>query len=345
MAWAQQVDAHGGIDGHKIVVDRCNNQGSSTGTESCAFQQIQNSKVVAVEGFSPYSGQVSGPLYKAAGLTYATPFPVSDDDFVYDTIATTTGSLGSAGGLAYYLAKYKGLKRIADMRVDLASTDSYPALIKASIAAGSGGTFVADIVHPVTELDFTAPILQAKAAGAQVIFLSEEQAAIPAIFQAAVANGYQGAFALPPLHAPVVAAAAQTGVTVYDDPAFPNITTSHLQAITSFKAAMKAAGFTSDVDQGALSAYATGLLFEYAIQHIGPDNVTRSSFLTWVKTHDFMNVPLFAPKIGLPLTPKKLPGAINSYIYAQEFWHGTQPYVSGRFGFGSVLTHYSPLLS
>ena len=292
IAWAHQVNKSGGIDGRRVVVLRCNDQGSSDGTAACAQQQIQNSKVMAVEGFSPYSGQEAGPLYKTARLTYVTPFPVSDADFVDGEVASTPGTLASAGGQAYYLAQH-GLTRIADMRVDLASTTSYPALIKASIAAGSGGTLVADITHPVTQLDFSAQILQAEAAHAQVIFLDEEQPAIPAIFKAAVANGYTGAFALPPLHLPVIQAAFQTGVTVYSDAVFPDIATSKLPAIGAFRQAMYGAKFASpanrtDMDQGALSGYATGLMLGYAVQQVSEvHKLTRAALYKWIQTHNF----------------------------------------------------------
>jgi ABC-type branched-subunit amino acid transport system substrate-binding protein len=339
VAWAKQVTADGGVGGHPITVKRCNDEGSPTGSATCARQQIADSSIIATMGFTAYSGFVSGPAYKAANLAYVAPYPVSSADFSVLPAVTTPGTLGAFAGLPNYLAKH-GYTRFGVIRTDVASTTTLVNEIKGALV-GTSGTFAVDIPSPIATTDYSSAISQAIAAKADVLLLGVQTSAYVPIFKAAKAQGYTGAFGIPGTASTlpdVLQGQASTGVKLFADADFPDVTTSSDPAIVQFRAAMKAAGYPdSELGQAAIDGYVTGLLFGRTLEQVGPDSVTRQSFLSEISTAEITGVPLLSTSVGASTAPSNARPVINPTFYVLGYLNGKASAITGQTDLKSVI--------
>lgn len=338
VAWAKQVSASGGLGGHPVTVQRCNDQGTPTQSATCARQQIADSSVIASMGFSAYSGFSSGPLYKTAGMAYVEPYPVSSADFAVLPAVTNPGSIGAYAGLPSYLIQH-GYRSFGVIRSDVTSTASLANYIKGALV-GTSGKFVADIPTPLATTDYSSAISQAIADKADVLLLGVQTSAYVPIFEAAKSQGYTGAFGIPGntiSQADILQGQASTGVKLFADADGPD-TSSDNPTIVSYRAAMQAAGYpSSEIGQASLSGYQTGLLFAQVVQQVGPDKVTRASFLNELATGEIKGVPLWPASVGASTAPSDARSILDPSIYVVSVTDGTAHEVTGLINLKTVI--------
>jgi ABC-type branched-subunit amino acid transport system substrate-binding protein len=151
-AAARALNNAGGIAGHKVEIDVCNDQFNITAATACGRQMISD-HVIAVTGNSIYDSGFQ-PLLAAAGIPIVGQFATSINAYTgKNEYLLTSGSLFDLYGATYYAAKH-GTTKIYVSRSDVAVTAAIAATIKAAAAKG-GYTYVGDGAIPTTVTDLS----------------------------------------------------------------------------------------------------------------------------------------------------------------------------------------------
>ncbi|MEU1076876.1 MULTISPECIES: ABC transporter substrate-binding protein [unclassified Streptomyces] len=133
-AYARWVNAHGGIDGHKLQVLTCDEQNTAVGAAECARRAVKEHAVAVVGSYSQHGRAFMAPL-ESAGIPYIGGYGVSDEEF------TSALSYPVNGGQATLLAgtgKQLSVwcEKVALVRPDTVSGDILPVLLNSGLTAG-----------------------------------------------------------------------------------------------------------------------------------------------------------------------------------------------------------------
>ncbi|MCX5244942.1 ABC transporter substrate-binding protein [Streptomyces sp. NBC_00201] len=179
-AFFDQLNAHGGIDGHPVEVSECDDGGSGVGNNSCVHQLIDEDKVVALVATTAldYAGasRVSHARVPDIG---GQPIGAAYDTWphlygIYGSLAPRNGTPGWDGKLyggteVYrYFKREKGARTAAVVSYNQASSAAYARLVEQGLKAEG--------YRVVTEqVDFALPNFRAAAAdlkeqGADLVF-------------------------------------------------------------------------------------------------------------------------------------------------------------------------------
>ncbi|GAA4548692.1 ABC transporter substrate-binding protein [Pseudonocardia xishanensis] len=302
-AWANDLNRRGGIDGRSIRIERCNDQASEQGATFCTRQQVQNSEIVAALGYSPLAGTIQGPTYSRAGVPFMQlgardRYSIDGTGSVLTVDPQTIGAFG--GGLAQTISGTLGKKKIAVIRLDAASLDFSFSLVKQSFEA-TGAEIVADIKHPATTVDFTASVVQAKAAGADAVIGLQTTPGYIRLLQAAAAQDFRVPFgaAGPTLTPDLEKAVADTGATMVLNAFAADPVHSTDPDLVAFRDAMTASNFSADIPKaGSVGAWGAAKVLESALTTIGGDAISRDAVLKALTDDTFSDVPLFDGQVG-----------------------------------------------
>jgi ABC-type branched-subunit amino acid transport system substrate-binding protein len=177
-AAVNRLNAAGGIDGHKIDLISCNDNGNPNGAAACARQAVQDHVAAVVGEFTQYGDNVL-PLLRAAGIPSILPNALAPDDYTssnaFDVITVPSAFPGPALALAN-----SGCKRIGVIADDVAN--SHAGLKLMQLGAQAGGATLVPVYVPPTAQEFSGPVSTLLSQGVQCITFSvpPEQAA-PAI--------------------------------------------------------------------------------------------------------------------------------------------------------------------
>ncbi|MGP9020207.1 ABC transporter substrate-binding protein [Streptomyces sp. BR1] len=132
-AYARWVNAHGGIDGHRLDVLTCNEQNTATGAAECARQAVKAHAIAVVGSYSQYGRAFMSPL-EAAGIPYIGGYGVSDEEFSSALSYPVNGGqatllAGSGKQLALWCDK------VALVRPDTVSGDLLPQLLNEGLSS------------------------------------------------------------------------------------------------------------------------------------------------------------------------------------------------------------------
>jgi ABC-type branched-subunit amino acid transport system substrate-binding protein len=139
---ADDINAKGGINGHKVDVIGCDDQTDPNVAAKCA-QQAVSEQVVAVLGQFSLVGPAIWPIINAAGIPEIGLIQYGSEEQIAPTAWPIDPAVVMAEGSATgYLAAKKGCKNIADAQADAGEAGKVPvALNKAAVAKG-GATYV-----------------------------------------------------------------------------------------------------------------------------------------------------------------------------------------------------------
>jgi branched-chain amino acid transport system substrate-binding protein len=110
-AAALGVNAAGGINGHRVVVDYCNNQDDPNATAACVRQMISD-KVVELAAGIDILGPSMVESLSAAGIPVVDEDALSLGEMTASTAFPLTGGIPSAEAVEAYVAAQKGFKKI-----------------------------------------------------------------------------------------------------------------------------------------------------------------------------------------------------------------------------------------
>jgi ABC-type branched-subunit amino acid transport system substrate-binding protein len=156
MAAARAINAAGGIGGHEVVIDTCNDQFDVNGAAACGRQMIQDHDI-AVTGNSIFDSGYQ-PILAAAGIPLVGSIPNSLTSLTGSNVyLTLPGSLFELYGATIYAGK-SGLKSVYVSRADVAATAAFVPTVQ-SFAPKVGLGVAGNQAIPSTTTDMT-PFVQ-----------------------------------------------------------------------------------------------------------------------------------------------------------------------------------------
>ena len=139
---ADNINAKGGINGHKVVVIGCDDQTDPNVAAKCA-QQAVSEKVVAVLGQFSLVGPAIWPIINAAGIPEIGLIQYGAQEQIAPTAFPVTPAVVFAEGTATgYLAKEKGCKNVADAQADAGENTKVPIALNKAAVARYGAKYV-----------------------------------------------------------------------------------------------------------------------------------------------------------------------------------------------------------
>ncbi|WP_369235283.1 ABC transporter substrate-binding protein [Streptomyces sp. R21] len=140
-AYERWVNAHGGINGHKLKVLTCNDHNDTVGAAKCARRAADENVVAVVGSYSQHGTYFLSPL-ESAGIPYIGGYGVTDDEFESPvSYPVNGGEPALLAGLGEQLGRICG--PVALVRPDTFAGDQLPVLLNAGLKS-EGHSTVAD---------------------------------------------------------------------------------------------------------------------------------------------------------------------------------------------------------
>ncbi|GHF36640.1 ABC-type branched-subunit amino acid transport system substrate-binding protein [Amycolatopsis bartoniae] len=175
-AAAQSINATGGVNGHKIQVDTCNDQGDPNVAGTCGRKAAQEGYTAVINPVSLYAASYV-PLLEAANIPAIGGTPLTQPDFTSKISFPISGGNPLDYGGAGMIAGKSGCKSTVLLRDTAAATEETTKAMTAGAAAG--GAPVQQVIKQVgTSTDFSAPVSQAASSGADCLLVAEQPAAV-----------------------------------------------------------------------------------------------------------------------------------------------------------------------
>ena len=273
-AWADSVNASGGINGHKISIIQKDDASNPTTSVSDVHTFIETDHVVAIlddsNNDAAWSSYVQQQKVPVVGMDTSTQGFFANPDFYPE--GQTEDSLFSGIIQAVKQAGGSGTKFALFYCAEAVQCQQGIAPLQAA-AKGAGESVVATLEVSASAPSFSAQCLAAKQAGATVIFTADAQQVDEKIIQDCYAQGYKpkvvidGEILLPSF----LKTAGINQNTYFTVPNFPYFASS--PAITAMNKAIDkyAPGVRKDVNYGEFPAEAwmAGKLFQAAAGNLG----------------------------------------------------------------------------
>lgn len=156
--YARWVNAHGGIDGHKLEVLTCNDHNDSIDAAHCAERAVDEDVVAVVGSYSQHSTSFFSPL-ESAGIPFIGGYGVTDAEFTSPlSYPVNGGQPALLAGLGEQLAKNCG--PVSLIRPDTTAGDQLPVLLDSGLKA-EGHPQAADQRAAEDATEYSRPTQQA----------------------------------------------------------------------------------------------------------------------------------------------------------------------------------------
>ena len=156
---ADDINAKGGINGHKVVVIGCDDNTDPNVGAKCA-QQAVSEKVVAVLGQFSLVGASIFPVIEAAGIPEIGLIQYGSNEQISPSAWPISPAVVLAEGSATgYLAKEKGCKNIADVQADSGEASKVPVALNKAAVAKAGAKYVGPFLLSPTGSLANAPAI------------------------------------------------------------------------------------------------------------------------------------------------------------------------------------------
>jgi ABC-type branched-subunit amino acid transport system substrate-binding protein len=156
-AGVADLNAHGGIKGHKVEFDWCNEEEVLNAAVACAHKMVQDGVVATAGDYTQFGDDVT-PILNTAHIPEVNALAQSLDEFNDPNVVLS--DMQTYQYEAYpFIAKQLGYKRIGVALVDIPAASFVGNLVEAG-AKAAGMQFVGTTLVPLTATDF-APYVQA----------------------------------------------------------------------------------------------------------------------------------------------------------------------------------------
>jgi branched-chain amino acid transport system substrate-binding protein len=281
-AWASYINAKGGLAGHRIRMIIADTGGAAANAQAIAQKCVEQEKAVAF--FNEYSfGELDGaiPYLKAKGVPVIGSIggAVSSDHSIMVFNPMNGADVGQAWGFINTIAAQTDKKKLGVLYCQEASTCAQQISSFSKLLPYKGLEIVYKAQVSLVQPDYTAQLLQAKNAGAEVMVLLMDSASVGRIARNAAQQNYS----------PILAGTYNLGIqaTLDQGPVLnglllasrtPAYTTSPLlKDYRDSMARYQPGKVTGDVGAG---AFVVGALLEkYAAKFLGKKTVTSQDFL------------------------------------------------------------------
>jgi ABC-type branched-subunit amino acid transport system substrate-binding protein len=324
------LNARGGLAGHKVELDYCNDKGDPNQTATCARQMVSD-KVLAVVGGGVLNPTVIPPILAKADIPWIGDDAQSSVEFNSSNMFLFSG--GAASGYALMAARdgKAGIPTTV-LVADVPSGKTLgEGLNQTATTAGKG--FIATVNVPPTAADFSPIVAAAKLGTAKAAMLVVGATQTAQFIQAAIASGASTTYewASEPQE-DIIKALGSSAKFEYASP-FPVLTKSSDNAwVQRYLSELDARAKTGDNDAKNAEEHpaSTGIQSWLAIQAIevlvksgALTDLTSSSLLTALKSAQNLDLGGVIP----PWTPDKagptgLSRVSNPYYYIDSYVGG-----------------------
>jgi ABC-type branched-subunit amino acid transport system substrate-binding protein len=168
-AGVNRVNSEGGVEGHKLELVSCDDQGNPNNDAACGREAVADGVVAVVGGLSVYDTEFI-PALQAANIPYIGSSDIVPDDHTSPVSFPINAAVVDYHGTAAQLAR-RGCKQAAVVAPDQPGVAAGVAAIKDGFLK-SGGQSATSYEVPPTESDFTSLVATAQAGGAQCFALT-----------------------------------------------------------------------------------------------------------------------------------------------------------------------------
>lgn len=239
-ASVRQVNGEGGIDGHEVSLDFCNESLNPNNASACARKMVSDHVMAMVDdGVATAEAQVNAIL-KAAGIPQVGTQTFSGASATDSNNYLALEEDSAIAGEIQYAVK-SGDKRIAMVVLQSPITDTYIPLAK-GISSQLGGQFVGKVDVPQTFADLSTQAAALMAMKPQAILFEASPASALAISKTLVQLGYTGKFFTDgnQLNQSQVESLGSVANHQYFVSQFPPVTQTSVKGVSEFRAAIKA---------------------------------------------------------------------------------------------------------
>jgi len=185
-AGVDSINAKGGINGHKLALEICDDQLDPNLASACARKAVTDHDVAVVTPFSAFGPQII-PILAAAGIPDFNEAPNAPVDFTSTSeFPLTAGTPGGYGSLGQALVE-AGCKKVGAVVNGSTVNEQAGGWLQKGVQA-KGGSYVSVQVSP-NAVDFTSPVAQLESEGAQCIVPDTPPAFGPKIVTAVAQSG------------------------------------------------------------------------------------------------------------------------------------------------------------
>jgi ABC-type branched-subunit amino acid transport system substrate-binding protein len=309
---AKYVNAHGGIDGRQVVVDRCDEAGVANLERACALKFAADKDMDAVVYGIAREISIGLPILEQAKMPVFVPSPIGPE-------LTTPVAFNMTGGLITTLAVFAkhfeetGVKKVTVYAVDVPTIPPIVTLLDGFLKK-DGIAPATEVEFPDTTTDFTPSALAvvAQKPGAVIPIISPT--VFSSITQALQSSGYKGQIATYSSsfdQAGIQAAgAAANGVyTELDFPSQAGATSASDKAFYNmYNAYVASSGTTPGLD--VLHGFLAMLAMQKGLDQLGAKDISRASILKLFDTGSISGVPLL-PTLTKKGAPAEFPDLAN----------------------------------
>jgi branched-chain amino acid transport system substrate-binding protein len=278
-AWADSVNANGGINGHPVELDIKDDQNNPSVALSAIKQIVADKSVIALVGSVSAVEEAWAPVAKAAGLPVVGDFPFTPVSYSTEYVFPQ----GTTAPSVYYGQVYSAIKLAKQSKLSVFYCAEEPscatsAPVLAKEAESLGGSLVNKQGIPATAPNFDAQCTAAQKSGATAIIMLLGSGTISSVAQSCASVGYKPQYIIQT----TALTPEQTKVAAMDDATYGVVQTfpwtgDETPAQKQFQEGVKAANVPSDKLGAAVSlAWTGGALFEAAAKTITGD-ATRES--------------------------------------------------------------------
>lgn len=185
-AGVDSINADGGINGHKLVLQICDDQLDPNLASACAREAVSNHDVAVVTPFSAFGPNII-PILAAAGIPDFNESPNAPIDFSSpNDFPLTAGTPGGYGSLGQALVE-AGCTKVGAVVNGTTVNEQAGGWLEKGVKA-KGGSYVSVQVSS-NAVDFTSPVAQLESDGAKCIVPDTPPAFGPKIVTAVEQSG------------------------------------------------------------------------------------------------------------------------------------------------------------
>jgi ABC-type branched-subunit amino acid transport system substrate-binding protein len=284
-AGVDRVNSEGGVEGHKLQLVTCDDQGNPNNDAACGRTAVSDGVVAVVGGLSVYDTEFI-PSLQAANIPYIGSSDIVPDDHTSPVSFPINAAIVDYHGTAAQLAR-RGCKQAAVVAPDQPGVAAGVEAIKDGFLQ-SGGKSATSYEVPPTESDFTSLVATAQAGGAQCFALTTGPQQTAEMLLAIKKSGHilpvdvNITAIVPSLDTPVGFPAGDltsNGTYYLPNAGATGTTATMLAQFVSDMAATHASGPAASVDALAENAYNSVLIFKDVagtLPDITPLNVLKA---------------------------------------------------------------------
>lgn len=172
-AFADTLNAQGGINGRPLQVIACDERGEPEAAEKCARRAVDEGVVAVVGAFSLHGDRYQ-PVLQAAGIAYLGGAPMSPADLTSPVSFPVAGGIGLEVLGAARMAADRGCERVALIRQGVVTTELLDAFAAAGLAT-SGMSLSSVVVLPPGPDALTPQVAEATRDSDCLVIVSAEQ--------------------------------------------------------------------------------------------------------------------------------------------------------------------------